>query len=144
MTSNALPIRWSSVFIASLSVWVLSFVLVAGVIFAYAFSLGWAVRGAPDSETIQRFANSIAPAWTARLGVVLTGIAALWLGRVNTRPISHGILIGLIVAGTPLIVGQRFSFAALVTLGVTLLAGAVGGWLGSQIKRQHSSGGHVL
>ena len=136
MTSGALQIRWGSVVIASVSVWVLSFVLVAGAIFIYAFSLGWAARGAPDSETIQRFADAVAPVWGARLGVVLTGIAALWVGRrVNAGAVWHGVLIGVLVAGVPLAVRQPLASELLMRFAITLLAGAVGGWLGSQIRR---------
>ena len=135
MTSGALQIRWGSVVIASLSVWVLSFVLVAGAIFVYAFSLGWAARGAPDSETIQRFADAVAPVWGARLGVVLTGMAALWVGqRVNAGPVWHGLLIGALVAGVPMALRQQGASHLLISFTITLLAGAVGGWLGSQTR----------
>jgi hypothetical protein len=135
MTPDALRIKWSSIVIASVSIWVLSVVLVTVTISAYAFSLGWASRGAPDSAAIQRFADSVGPVWGPRLSAILTGLAAIWLGRrVNARPIWHGVLIGVVVVGTPLAVRQRFGIESILPIAVTLLAGAVGGWLGSRIK----------
>ena len=134
MTSNALRFKWSSILVASVSVWVIGFVLVAMVVFGYAFNLGWATRGAPDSDVIQQFANSVGPVWTPRLCVLLTGIAAIWLGRrVIARPIWHGVLVGVIVA-IPLVMRRRFGIEPVLLFSVTLLAGAVGGWLGSQLK----------
>jgi hypothetical protein len=53
MTSSPLRINWTSIVIASMSVWVLSFTVVAATIFAYAFSLGWAAAGAPGFAAIQ-------------------------------------------------------------------------------------------
>jgi hypothetical protein len=139
MTSHALRFKWSSIVIASVSVWVLGFVLVAMVIFAYAFSLGWAARGAPDSDVIQQFANRVGPVWTSRLCVLLTGIAAIWLGRrVIAWPIWHGVLVGIIVA-TPLVMRRRFGIEPVLLFSVTLLAGAVGGWLGRQIRGSRSN-----
>jgi hypothetical protein len=136
MTSNAFRFKWSSIVIASVSVLVLGFVLVAMVIFAYAFSLGWTARGAPDSDVIQQFANRVGPVWTPRLCVLLTGIAAIWLGsRVTGQPIWHGVLVGIIVA-TPLVVRRRFGIEPVLLVAFTLLAGALGGWLGSQTKRR--------
>jgi hypothetical protein len=141
MTSNALRFKWSSILVASVTVWVLGFVLVAMVVFAYAFSLGWAARGAPDTDVIQQFANRVGPVWTPRLCVLLTGIAAIWLGRrVIARPIWHGVLIGIIVA-TPLVMRRRFGIEPVLLFSVTLLAGAVGGWLGSQIKGSRPNSG---
>ena len=86
--SNALRFKWGSILVASVSVLMLGFVLVVMAVLAYAFSLGWAARGAPDSDVIQQFANRVGPVWTPRLCVLLTGIAAIWLGRrVIARPI---------------------------------------------------------
>jgi hypothetical protein len=137
MTSSALRIKWTSVVIASISVWLLSFAVVAATIFAYAFSLGWAARGAPDFAAIQRFADTVGPLWGARLGLILTGIAALWLGyRVNAAPIWHGLLVGAVVAGIPFAMRDQFQFdvVRLAFFFSTVVAGGIGGWLGSQIK----------
>ena len=71
----------------------------------------------------------------ARLGTLLTGLAAIWVGRrVSGNPICHGLLVGVIVAGLPLFVRQRFAIESFLLLAVTLLAGAVGAWLGGQMK----------
>ena len=144
MTSGALRIKWTSIAIASMSVWVLSFTVVAATIFAYAFSLGWAARGAPDFAAIQRFADTVGPLWGARLGLILTGIAALWLGyRVNAAPIWHGLLVGAVVAGIPFAIRDQFQFdlERLAYFFSNVAAGAIGGWLGSQIKAHRRDSG---
>jgi len=128
-------IKWGSIVIAGLSVWVISFVLVAATVFAYAFSLGLAARGAPDFTAIQRFAEGVGPVWGPRISALLTGIAAIWLARrVNAWPIWHGVLVGVVVAGPGLLAGQRFGMVASLLFAATLLAGAAGGWLGSHRK----------
>lgn len=132
---NALRFNWASIAIATVSVWLLSFVAVAGATFIYAFSLGWAARGAPDSEAIRQFADAIGPVWGFRLGVVLTAIAAIWIGRrVPTQPIVHGVIVGCVVIALPVVLRQRFELASMASLGVALAAGAAGAWLGSQTR----------
>lgn len=83
---NALRFNWASIAIASVSVWLLSVVAVAGAIFIHAFSLGWAARGAPDSEAIRQFADAIGPVWGFRLGVILTAIATIWIWPARADP----------------------------------------------------------
>ena len=134
MTSNPVRINWTSVLIASLSVWVLGVLLVFATILAYAFSLGWAARGAPDFAAIQRYANEVGPLWGPRVVIILTAIAGVWLGRrVSARPMWHGLLIG-VVAGTPQALRSRFEIEPILALAVTVFAGAAGGWLGGLIK----------
>lgn len=136
MTSAAPSIRWNWIVIASLCVWLLGFVLIAAIVFAYAFNLGFAARGAPDSAAIQQYANAIGPIWGPRLSIVLTGVAALRIGRrVMARPVVHGLLIGLIVGGVPYAMNQPFAIEAILTFAAILLAGGIGGWLGGLLKR---------
>ena len=135
MTSTAPSIRWGSILLASVSVWAFGFILIAAVIFAYALSLGFAVRGAPDPIAIQQFANAVGPTWGPRLSIVLTGVAALWLGRwVRARPVLHGVLIGLVVGGVPFAVRHPVAIEPILTFSAILLTGGAGGWLGRQIK----------
>jgi hypothetical protein len=132
---NALRFNWGSIAIASMSVWLLSFVAVAGAIFIYAFSLGWAARGAPDSAAIQQFADTVGPVWSFRLVLILTGVAAIWIGRrVTTQPILHGPIVGWVVAALPVILSGRFERASIGLVGVALAAGALGAWVGSQTR----------
>ena len=131
MTSPAPSIRWSSILLASVCVWVFGFLLIAAIIAAYAFSLGFAARGAPDQAAIQQFANAVGPIWGPRLSIVLTGVAAFWLGRrVMMMPFVHGLLIGLIAGGLPYAVRPSFAVEPILTFSAILLAGSVGGWLG--------------
>jgi len=128
--STAPSIKWSSILLASICVWIFGFVLIAAIIAAYAFSLGFAARGAPDGEAIQRFASAIGPTWGPRMSIVLTGVAAFWLGRrVMTMPVVHGLLIGLIVGGLPYAVRPSFAIEPILTFSAIVLAGGIGGWL---------------
>lgn len=121
-------IRWSSLAIAGVSVLALGFVLIAGVIFVYAFSLGWIARGAPDSSDIQQFANTVGPTFGPLAGIFLTVPGAIWLGR-RAAPLQllHGVLLGLIVGGVPLVLTRNVSGTAIATLAATVVSGAIGG-----------------
>ena len=135
MTSTAPSIRWSSILLASACVWVFGFVVIAAIIFAYAFSLGFAARGAPDPAAIQQFANAVGPIWGPRLAIVFTGVAAMWLGRrVTARPVLHGVLIGLVVGGLSYAVRHPFAIEPMLTFSAMLVAGGTGGWLGRENK----------
>ena len=128
MEFAASRIRWSSLVIASVGVWALGFVLIAGVIFVYAFTLAWSARGAPDSSDIQRFANIAGPTWGPISGILLTVPGAIWLGR-RAAPLQlmHGVLLGLIVGGVPLVATRNISGTSIATLAATVISGAVGG-----------------
>ena len=142
MTSTAPSTKWGLILLASVSVWVFGFVLIAAIIFAYAFSLGLAARGAPDPAAIQQFANAVGPIWGPRLSIVFTGIAAIWLGRqVPARPVLHGFLIGLIVGGVPFAVRHPLALEPILTLSAILLVGGTGGWLGRHLKGSTSTSG---
>jgi hypothetical protein len=139
---SAPSIRWRSILLASVCAWIFGFVLIAAIIAAYAFSLGFAARGAPDPAAIQQFANAVGPTWGPRLSIVITGVAALWLGRrVMARPIVHGLLIALIVGGLPYAVSHPFAIEPMLTFAATLLAGAIGGWLGRLITKSPEGSG---
>jgi len=129
-------LRWRSILLASVCAWIFGFVLIAAIIAVYAFSLGFAARGAPDPAAIQQFANVVGPTWGPRLSIVITGVAALWLGRrMMPRPIVHGLLIGLLVGGLPYALSHSFAIEPILIFAATLLAGAIGGWLGGLIKK---------
>ena len=125
-------IRRRALVLAIVSVWVLSFVLTAGIIMAHAFRLALIARGAPDPNQIQQFADTAGPLWGSRLGILATAIAAIWLGR-RTAPasVTHGVLLGLIVGGVPLVAAMNFSGRSIAVFAATLLAGAIVGWLAS-------------
>jgi len=140
--STTPSMNWGSILFASVGVWVLGFVLIAAIIAAYAFSLGFAAHGAPDPAAIQQFGNAVGPIWGPRLSIVFTGVAALWLGRrVTAKPVLHGVLIGLIVGGVPFAVRRPFAIEPILTFSTILLAGGIGGWLGRQIKGSTSTPG---
>jgi hypothetical protein len=121
-------IRWGALVVAGVSVLALGFVLIAGVIFVYAFSLGWIARGAPDSSDIQRFANTVGPMFGPLAGIFLTVPGAIWLGR-RAAPLQlmHGVLLGLIVGGIPLVATRDLSGTSIATLAATVVSGAIGG-----------------
>lgn len=142
MMSTSPSIKWSSILFASVAAFVSGFVLIAVIIAAYAFSLGFAARGTPDPAAIQQFANTVGPIWGPRLSIVITGVAALWLGRrMVARPVVHGLLIGLIVGGLPYLVTHSLAIEPILILAATLLAGAIGGWLGGLMKKSPEGSG---
>lgn len=141
MTSDAVRIRWSAVVKASVGVWATSFFLVALVIFAYAFGLGWAARSAPDSGAIQRFASSVGPVWGFRLGVVFTILAGVWLPSRVPRPVVHGVITGALVAAVPFATRPSASAGALLRFGTFIAAGAFGAWLSSKFSGSLGSPG---
>ena len=139
MTNDAVRITWSAVVMASVGVWATSFILVALVIFTYAFGLGWAARGAPDSAAIQEFASSVVPGWGFRLGVALTMVAGFWLARRVSRPVVHGLITGALVAVVPFATRPSASAEALLRFGALMAAGAFGAWLSSKVSGHFGS-----
>lgn len=133
--TSALRSSWKPIVFASLGVWVVSGVLVTAVIFGYAFSLGWAARGAPDQATINDFANAFGPLWGPRIGALLTGVAAVWVGRrAAASATASGLLLGLIVGVMPLMVRERIEPGFVATALLFVVLGAAGGWVGGQLS----------
>ena len=125
MMTQLAHIRWGRLMLAALAVYGVSLIIIFGVIFVYAFALGFQARGAPDLDQIQSFANQVGPLG-GRIGTaLLTLVVAVWLGR-RVRPMApvHGLLLGLIVGLIPLV----FNLTPASVGGAALTIGL--GWLG--------------
>jgi hypothetical protein len=125
-------IRWGRVAWTALTVYGASFLLVFLVVTAYAASLAFQARGAPDQAMIQTFANQYAP-WLGSGSLILfTFLGAMWLARfVGTDIERHGLVLGVIVSLVNLIFEGVGAFS-LVVLTTTVLVIAAG-WLGGRM-----------
>ena len=125
-------IRWGRVAWTALTVYGASFLLVFLVVTAYAASLAFQARGAPDQAMIQTFANQYAP-WLGSGSLILfTFLGAMWLTRfVKTDIERHGLVLGVIVSLVNLIFEGVGAFS-LVVLTTTVLVIAAG-WLGGRM-----------
>jgi len=125
-------IRWGRCVLAGLGAFATSVVLVAVVVFGYAFRLAFQVRGAPDQAKIQAFAQALAPTWGPILRVGLTVVAAVWASRRVKSPVLQGAVVGVTAAMAGLLPAWPPSLRAAVVFGAVLAAGTVGGLLGSR------------
>jgi hypothetical protein len=128
-------IRWGRVGWTALTVYGASFLLVFLIVTAYAASLAFQARGAPDQTMIQAFANQYAP-WIGSVSLILfTFLGALWLARfVRMDTELHGLSLGVIVSLINLIfegIGA-FNLMALTTTALVIGAGWFGGRLASR------------
>ena len=125
-------IRWGRVAWTALTVYGASFLLVFLVVTAYAASLAFQARGAPDQAMIQTFANQYAP-WLGSGSLILfTFLGAMWLARfVKTDIQRHGLVLGVIVS----LVNLIFEGVGAFSLGVltTTVLVIAGGWLGGRM-----------
>jgi hypothetical protein len=104
------------------------------VITAYAFALGFQVRGQPDHAEIQRFAVMVAPWLGPALALVLTVCGATWLARrAVQRRMLHGLLVGAFVGSFVFMIDaiQGISLLDVGTLVAVIGAGYVGGVIGA-------------
>jgi hypothetical protein len=106
------------------------FLLVSLIVTAYASYLVFQVRGAPDQSMIQAFANQYAPGLVSL--ILFTFLGTMWLARfVRTDIQLHGLALGVIVSLVNIVIGGMgaFSFTALISTGLVIGAGWLGGRL---------------
>jgi hypothetical protein len=129
MTNQLSQIRWWRVTWTALTVYGASFLLVFLIVTAYASSLAFQVRGAPDQTMIQAFANQYAP-WLGVISLILfTFLGAMWLARfVRTDIQLHGLALGVIVSLVNLLFEGTGALSITTLITTVLVIGA--GWLG--------------
>ncbi len=133
-------VYWGRVLLASIVASGLSFWVTALVIFIYAFSLAFQVRGAPDQARINYFAELMGRWGAPIIAFLLTVMLATWVARKAKAAASlHSLLIGLLVASIGLMLSLAFSLTSGKPFGVSELVAfilAVGaGWLGGVLGR---------
>jgi hypothetical protein len=81
---------------AAAAVIVLSFLVLMGIVTAYAFVLAFQARGVPDQTAINHFAATISRRVMPWLEALLTFLMAWRISRVTDASKADGILVGLL------------------------------------------------
>ena len=131
--------RWLRVLGAAAAVIVLSFLVLMGIVAAYAFVLAFQARGVPDQTAINHFAATIGPGVMPWLEALLTFLLAWRVSRAAGASRADGILVGVLsgLLGTAIVLafGGRLALRHLfVFLALTAL-----GWLGGLAGRRWSA-----
>jgi hypothetical protein len=114
---------------------VVSILTVTLIVTGYAFYLAFQTRGAPGQGRIDQFARGVSSWLIPVLQIVLTFLAARWIGR-NTLPAEHtaGLVMGVVViifAAASLVL-FHWPFEMLDVLWFLLILAF--GWLGGRRK----------
>jgi hypothetical protein len=126
--------KWGRILLAGIGVPVAGLLLVTLMTTGYAFKLAFEVQGAPDQARIGQFAEHLGRSYWWVLQILLTVPAAAWAVRKVQKPHQlHGVLVGLVVAITGLVMGFTMSVQAIATFALTVGAG----WLGGATARAH-------
>jgi hypothetical protein len=88
--------RWPRVLGAAAAVIVLSFLVLMGIIAAYAFVLAFQTRGVPDQTAINHCAATISPGLMPWLDALLTFLIAWHVSRETEASKADGVLVGLL------------------------------------------------
>ena len=131
--------RWLRVPGAAAAVIVLSFLVLMGIVAAYAFVLAFQARGVPDQTAINHFAATISPVVMPWLEALLTFLLAWRVSRATDASkadsVLVGVLSGLLSTALVLAFGGRLALRHLfVFVALTAL-----GWLGGLAGRQWSA-----
>jgi hypothetical protein len=125
-------IRWVRCVVAGVGAFAGSILLIAIIVFGYAFGLAFQVRGAPDQARIQAFAQWLAHSWGPIARIVLTVIAGLWASRGLRSPALQGAVVGAICGLAGLLRAWPPDPQAVALFGGVWVAGMVGGLLGAR------------
>jgi hypothetical protein len=126
--------RWGRILVAGIGTQAAVLLVITLAVTAYAFTLAFEVRGAPDQARIGQFAAYLGHSFSWVLRILLALPAAAWAVRkVHRSPQLHGALIGLVVAATGLVFGFAMSLRTIAEF--TLTVGA--GWLGGALVERH-------
>jgi len=129
MPNQLSQIKWGRVILTTLVVYIFSFLTIFVVVTAYATSLAFQARGAPDRAMITAFANQNAP-WIGPISLILfTVLGARHMARRVESAISlHGMILGALTG----IVNMLFDGFGLGTFIIIILTISAG-WLGSKL-----------
>jgi putative membrane protein (TIGR04086 family) len=130
MKARLSRVHWDLVVKSAVLVYILTFILGLALSFPLLALLNWSSL---DSQSASRASSLI----SAFIIIVVTGYGALWVARrVESVALLHGLLVGLLVALTSLVLDVLFIRAIkLVGLGLYVLmiaAGSLGGVMGSR------------
>ena len=132
-------VRWIRALGAAAAVIVLSFLVLMGVVVAYAFVLAFQARGVPDQTAINRFAAAISPPMMPWLEALLTFLLA-WRGsRAADASKVDGALLGVLSGLLSIAVVLAFGGSLGLRSLVVVLALSALGWLGGLAGRKWSA-----
>ena len=126
--------KWGRILVAGIGTLAAVLLAITLVATGYAFKLAFEVRGAPDQTRIGQFAEHLGRSswWVPQ--ILLTVPAAAWAVRkVQSSHQLHGVLIGLVVAVTGIVMGFTMSFRTIAEFALTVGAG----WLGGTMAAHH-------
>jgi hypothetical protein len=126
--------KWIRIFVAGIGTQAAVLLLITLVVTGYAFKLAFEVQGTPDQTRIGQFAEYLGRSFSWALRILLTVPAAAWAVRkVRSSHQLHGVLVGLVVAVTGLVMGFTMSVRTIAEFALTVGAG----WLGGAMAAHH-------
>ena len=128
-------LRWWRIMPAAAVAFLGSMLVTILIVTAYAFTLGFQARGAPDPTKISAFARHVGPTWGPVLLAVFTAVGAWWVARRVTEPVRHGVLVGLIAATAGLLPAWPPDLRDAMIFGAVVGAG----WVGAFVSRHAMS-----
>jgi len=133
--------KWGRILLAGIGVPLAAFLLVTLAATGYAFKLAFAVRGAPDQALIGQFAAHMGRSYWWILQSLLTMAAAFWAARtVQESHVLHGVSVGVVVAGSGLVVAGTLNVRTIAVCALTVGAGWLGGVLAAGRKARQDRG----
>jgi hypothetical protein len=125
--------KWGRILVAGFGTSVAALLFITLLATAYAFTLAFEVRGAPDQARIGQFAEHLGRSYWWVLQMLLTVPAAAWAARKGQRSHQlHGVLVGLVAAATGLAMAFTFSVRTMAEFALTVGAGWLGGALAAR------------
>ena len=129
--------KWGRILVAGIGTYAAVLLVITLVVTGYAFKLAFEIQGAPDQTRIGQFAEHLSRSSWWVLQILLTAPAAAWaVRRVQRSHQLHGVLIGLVVAVTGLVMGFAMSFRTIAEFALTVGAGWLGGAMAAHHRRK--------
>jgi hypothetical protein len=134
-------VKWGRIFFAGVGTFVAVLLVITLVVTGYAFKLAFEVRGTPDQTRIGQFAEYLGRSFWWVLQILLTVPAAAWAVRkVQISRQLHGVLVGLVVAATGLVMSFTMSVRTIAAFALTVGAGWLGGAMAARRRMKHDRG----
>jgi hypothetical protein len=127
--------KYVRILLAGVAVPLTGMLLITAVATGYAFTLAFAVHGAPDQARIAQFARDIGRSWWTVSQIGLTVPWAIWASR-GVRDRWQGALVGVVVAAIEFAMSPRLNAQTLVAVALIIAAGWIGVALPGVARRQ--------
>jgi putative membrane protein (TIGR04086 family) len=125
--------KWGRILAAGIGTALAVMLVVTLLATGYAFKLAFEVRGAPDQARIAQFSEHVGRSFWWILQILLTVPGAAWAARKAQRSHQlHGVLTGLVVAATGLLLSFTTSTRTMAEAALTVGAGWLGGVLAAR------------